>query len=146
MGETRNSKASIKLSKTVIDPHTFYIGFLGMILYREGGDSPYFQHSYSAYAEDFDGLICLTGLGVESERVFDYMQVCERFARSVGREMKRFGVTSYEIVTGSSDTGIVFDSRFGGYAYLGGVGAKMDTIPERGIEWFKKTLEEYLYQ
>ena len=146
MGETRNSKASIELGKTVIDPHTFYIGFLGMILYREGGDSPYFQHSYSAYAEDFDGLICLTGLGVESERVFDYMQVCERFARSVGREMKRFGVTSYEIVTGSSDTGIVFDSRFGGYVYLGGVGAKMDPIPERGIEWFKKTLEECLHE
>ncbi len=144
MKNTKESKVSIELGGTAIGPHKFYVGFLGMILYREGEDNPHFRHSYSAYAEDFGGYICLTGFDIKPETVFDYMQVCEHFARTVGQNMKRYGVTVYELETGSPDTGIIFDESIGLFAYWCTDGTKMDPIPDDGIELFKRTLEECL--
>lgn len=144
MTNIKESKAKIGLGRAVVDYSTFYIGFLGMILYRDGRDSPVFSHSYTAYADNLFPPIYLAGFDIVPGIVFDYMQACEKYARYVGQEMKRYGIAAYELKNGSPDTGIVFDESIGRFAYLRTDGAKMDPIPDDGIERFKKTLEECL--
>ncbi len=148
MTDTKESKVNIELGRITKTEYpcspTFYIGFSGMILYQDGKESPESRHSYTAYAEDFFESIYLAGFGCTPQAVFDYMEVCEDYARRVGQEMKRLGVKAYELKNGSSDTGIVFDERIDQFAYFRTDGAKMDPIPNDGIELFKKTLEECL--
>ncbi len=147
MTDTKKSKVDIKLGRITKTEYpcspTFYVGCLGMTVYRDGKE-PEFRNFYTAYAKDFFESIYLAGFGIAPQAVFDYMEVCEDYARRVGQEMKRFGVKAYELKNGSQDTGIIFDESIDQFAYLRTDGAKMDPIPDDGINLFKKTLEECL--
>ncbi len=155
MTDTKKSKVDIELGRITKTEYpcspsfclfpTFYIGFFGMSIYQDGKE-PEFRSYYTAYAKDFIEFepIYLAGFGIVPQVVFDYMQVCEDYARRVGRQMRRHGVTTYELKNGSPDTGIVFDESLDKFAYLRTDGAKMDPIPNDGIELFRKTLEECL--
>jgi len=144
MKDTEESKATIELGMSKIDSHTFYIGRLGIRIHDEKSGQSNFTSSSSAYAENFDGYIFLAGFTPTPKTVFDYTDVCELFAKTVGQDMKRYGITAYEFETGNPDTGMIFDEKIKLFAYFHGVGASMDPIPDDGIELFKKTLEDYL--